>query len=129
MEIKGIVTRKSPYSVQETMDRLVDKLKEKGTHIYARINQQSELDHVGIIIKPLECLLYGNPKAGGRIMQENPVAAVELPLRIIAWEGDDGKTSVAYKESTDIEQRYGISPALTRALDPDPVLTEALGKE
>ena len=60
--------------------------------VYARINQQSKAHNVGKEIPPLEFILFGNPKAGGLIMAENPIAALDLPLKIIAWQ--DAEKSV-----------------------------------
>jgi uncharacterized protein (DUF302 family) len=129
MNIKGITTRKSKYSVRETIERLVVFLQDHGARVYARINQQTELERAGITIKPLECLLFGNPKAGGRIMAENPLTALDLPLKIVVWEDENGKTNVAYHEACYIEERYGISPELVHALDLDPMVNQALGNE
>ena len=62
MNPKGIIAQASPYSVSETIDRLVEFLKQHGVTIYARIDQQSEVQKAGREVLPLEFLLFGNSK-------------------------------------------------------------------
>jgi len=88
MNPNGVITKPSPYSVKETIDRLQIFLQQHGATIYARIDQQAELQKAGINIPPLEFIMFGNPKAGGPVMVENPIAALDLPLKVIAWEDD-----------------------------------------
>ena len=85
MNPKGIITKPSPYPVKETIDLLQAFLQQHGATIYARIDQQAELQKAGINIPPLEFIMFGNPKAGGPFMFENPVVALDLPLKVIAW--------------------------------------------
>jgi len=108
MNPKGVIIHPSPYPVKETIDRLVTFLQQHGATIYARINQQDELQKTGQKIPPLEFLLFGNPKAGGPIMIENPVAALDLPLKVIAWEDGQRNVYVAYNEQQYIEERYSL---------------------
>jgi pimeloyl-ACP methyl ester carboxylesterase/uncharacterized protein (DUF302 family) len=104
-----VVVKASPFSVKETIDRLQDFLKQQGVTIYARINQQTELDKVGLPLGPLEYLLFGNPRAGGPAMQENPVAAIALPLKVIAWEDGAKKVWVAYYSGDEVAEGFGLS--------------------
>jgi uncharacterized protein (DUF302 family) len=126
MDEKGITRRKSGYSVKETIDRFVGFLKNHGATIYARIDQQGELHHVGIDIKPLEFLLFGNPASGGPVMVENPVVALDLPLKIIAWEDAQGEVWIAYNQALYLEDRHSISHGLTQPLNLDAVIAKVL---
>jgi uncharacterized protein (DUF302 family) len=127
MNPKGIIEQASPWSVKETIDRVEGFLKDHGVTIYARIDQQSEVKKAGREILPLEFLLFGNPRAGGPIMEENPMAALELPLKIISWQDKEGKVWIAYNEAQYIEERYSLRHELSQPLDLHPVITKALG--
>ena len=105
---KGVIIQPSPYTVKETIDRLEAFLQQHGATIYARINQQDELQKTGQNISPLEFLLFGNPKAGGAIIIENPIAALDLPLKVIAWEDNQKHVYIAYNDAKYIEERYGL---------------------
>src|SRR5689334_22855087 len=94
---KGVIVHLSPYTVNDTMNRLASFLQEHGATIYARIDQQAEVRSAGINTLPLEFLLFGNPHAGGPIMAENPLAALDLPLKVIAWEDAQQRVWLAYQ--------------------------------
>ena len=61
--------------------------------------------------------MFGNPKAGGPVMRENPIAALELPLKVIAYEDAQGKTWIAYNQGSYIRERYGLADATSGPLD------------
>lgn len=105
---KGVIIQPSPYPVKETIDRLEAFLQQHGATIYARINQQDELQKAGLSIPSLEFLLFGNPKAGGSIMVENPLTALDLPLKVIVWEEDQKRVYIAYNDAKYVEERYDL---------------------
>jgi uncharacterized protein (DUF302 family) len=108
MSPKGILIRPCRQSVGEVIDRLETCLKENGATIYARINQQAEAARVGIHLPHLEFLLFGNPKAGGPVMAEQPLVALDLPLKVIAWEDGQQLVWLAYNDSKYMQERYSL---------------------
>jgi uncharacterized protein (DUF302 family) len=126
MNPRGVITKPSPYSVKETIDRLQAFLQQHGATVYARIDQQAELQTAGINIPPLEFIMFGNPKAGGPVMAENPITALDLPLKVIAWEDDQKNVFIAYNDVLYIEERYLLSHNANSPLKLDNLITMAL---
>lgn len=126
MNPKGVIIRTSVYPVKETIDRLVAFLDQHGVTLYARINQQLEAKKAGFDIPELEFILFGNPKVGGPVMLENPVAALDLPLKIIAWEDKEHKVWLAFNEAGYLGERYSLPQNMTATLNLDPFITKAL---
>ncbi len=124
MNPKGVNIYSSPYPVKETIDRLQNFLEQHGATIYARIDQQDEVQKAGQNIKPLEFILFGNPKAGGPLMAENPLVALDLPLKIIAWEDHDGKVWLACNDGDYIEERYGLQYSDSSPLNLGPLISK-----
>ncbi len=122
----GIITGRTIYSVKETIDKLQTLIEANGATIYARIDQQAELAKAGITIKPLEFLLFGNPLAGGKLIQANPLVALDLPLKIIAWEDEQQQVWMAYNEAAFIQERYGLIPDNNSPLNLDKLISKAL---
>ncbi|MBC6432145.1 DUF302 domain-containing protein [Nostoc sp. HG1] len=75
----------------ETIDRFAAILQAKGITIFARIDQQAEAEKVGLSLCPTQLLLFGSPKAGTPLMVAEPTIALDLPLKVLAWETTDGK--------------------------------------
>jgi len=127
MHPADVVVKASPYPVKDTIDRLENFLKQQGVTIYARIDQQAELDKVGLPLGPLEYLLFGNPKGGGPVMQENPVAAIALPLKVIAWEDTGKKVWVAYYSGDGVAEEFGIPAKVAAPLHIGGMIDKVLG--
>lgn len=126
MDPKGVIVRASTYTVKETMDRLVSFLAQHGVTVYARINQQSEVQKAGYSIRALEFILFGNPKVGGAVMSEYPLAALDLPLKIISWEDPEHKVWYAFNDALYLQERYDLPQGLAATLDLNAVTTKAL---
>jgi uncharacterized protein (DUF302 family) len=124
---KGILQLPSPFSVSETIDRLETFLKAHGATIYARIDQMDEVRKTGKVISPLQFLLFGNPKVGGLVMEASALSALDLPLKIIAFQDADDKVWIAFNEADYIKARYELSQELTLPLDLKGVVAKALG--
>jgi uncharacterized protein (DUF302 family) len=126
MNPKGVITRPSNYSVKETIDRIQHFLQAQGVTIYARIDQQSEVANAGLHLSPLEFILFGKPKAGGPLMIANPLAALDLPLKIIAWEDQQHKVWLAYNDAAYVRERYDLPEAVSAPLNLDPIISKVL---
>lgn len=113
-EHNGIISQPSPYSVTETIDRLVAILQAKGTTIFARIDQQAEAKKASLSLLPTQLLLFGNPKAGTPLMVAEPTIALDLPLKILAWEAADGEVWLSYNDSDYLKQRFSLSDELVK---------------
>ncbi|MBW4692079.1 MAG: DUF302 domain-containing protein [Lyngbya sp. HA4199-MV5] len=113
----GIVSQPSPYSVTETIDRLATILQAKGITIFARIDQQVEAEKVGLNLRPTQLLLFGSPKAGTPLMVAEPTIALDLPLKVLAWEAADGKVWLSYNDAHYSQQRFSLSDELVKHID------------
>ena len=110
----GIISQLSQYSVPVTIDRLEAVLQVKGITIFARIDQQAEAEKVGLSLCPTQLLLFGNPKAGTFLMVAEPTIALDLPLKVLAWEATDGKVWVNYNDPNYLKQRFSLSDELVK---------------
>jgi len=122
----GVVIQQIPYSVEETTNRFVFFLQQHGAKLYARIDQQAELQSCGFQALPMEFILFGNPRIGGPVILQNPMSALDLPLKIIVWEDDSGKTQFAYNDMQYFGKRYALDRILTAPLGLDGMVTAAL---
>lgn len=98
----------SPYSVSESLDRLESILKHKGFTIFTRINHFQGAKKVGIQMPPTELLIFGNPKVGSYLMKEDPLMALDLPMKAMAWQDKKGQTRLAYIMASELQSRHNI---------------------
>jgi uncharacterized protein (DUF302 family) len=58
-------------------------------------------------------------------MQASPLAALDLPLKVLVWD-DGGQTRVSYTDPAVLAERYQLSEALAARLEGIGPLTDAL---
>ena len=121
----GIVTKLGAQSVQATVDRLTRMISDKGMKVFGVIDQKAEATGVGLELRPTTLVLFGNPAAGTPVMADSPLAALDLPLRVLIWE-DGGQTKVSYVSPDALAARYHLSPELAANLTGINALTTAL---
>ncbi len=107
----GVMNLASPYSVDDTMQRLVRVLEHAGMMIFARIDQKGAAQAVGVMMRPMMLVLFGNPKAGTPLMQAYPTLAIDLPLKALVWEDANGRVWVSTNSPQYLQQRHGMSEA------------------
>ena len=124
--VEGVVTKVSPRPVSDTVARLVDLLGSKGVKVFAVIDQQAEARAVGLDLRETTLVIFGNPKAGTGVMEASPLAALDLPLKVLVWAEPGGATSVSYTAPSTVAARYGLIPGTAAALEVVDGLTDAI---
>jgi uncharacterized protein (DUF302 family) len=112
----GIVSKPSPYSVTETLDRLETVLRAKSIKVFARVDHSGEAEKVGMKMPPTQVLIFGNPKGGTPVMIASPKSAIDLPLKVLAWEDNLGKTWISYQDPEYFRKRFNLSPDVVAPL-------------
>ena len=111
---QGIVDLLSRHSVPETIARLQSLLKENGVNIFALVDHSGEAAKVGLQMRPTQLLIFGNPKGGTPLMIAAPSAAIDLPLKALAWQDTQGKVWLSYNAPEYLQQRHGLPPDLLK---------------
>jgi uncharacterized protein (DUF302 family) len=109
---QGLVHLESPCTVTETLTRLERLVRSKGLTVLARIDHSGDAARVGLEMRATELLIFGNPKAGTPLMIASPTAAIDLPLKALAWEDADGKVWLSYNSSGYLAERHSIPSVL-----------------
>lgn len=115
----------SPRSVDDTVSRLRELLDARGIKLFAVIDHSGEAEAVGLELRATKVVLFGNSRAGTPVMAAAPLAALDLPLRLLVWD-DVGETRLAYVEPAELAARYGLSDELAAPLAAIDVITDAL---
>jgi uncharacterized protein (DUF302 family) len=92
-----IVRIEAAGDVATTMDRLEAAVTGAGATVFARVDHAKGASSVGMDLLPEQLLVFGNPKLGTPAMQDNPLAGLSLPLRVLVYQDGDGQTWLAYE--------------------------------
>ncbi|MEM6940758.1 MAG: DUF302 domain-containing protein [Pseudomonadota bacterium] len=119
-----MVQKASPHTVAVTMDRLAAAVEGAGAKVFARVDHASGAASVDMALRPTQLLIFGNPKLGTPAMLDSQSAGLDLPLRVVAFEGADGVVQVAYHAPATLAATHGL-PADAKYIQ---MMTGALDK-
>lgn len=91
-------TMQATGTVAEVMDRLEAAVTEAGATVFARVDHGAGAEQAGMTLADSQLLIFGNPQLGTPVMQEDPLAGLYLPLKILAYDDGSGQVFVAYEE-------------------------------
>lgn len=124
----GVLRFHSPYAFEQTVQRLHAVFAERGLKVFASIDQQAEAAAVGLSMPPTTLILFGNPKAGTPLMLANPVAGIDLPLKVLVTELEPGRVEVLINSAAYLIERHALPQALEANLLPvEGLIGNALG--
>jgi uncharacterized protein (DUF302 family) len=125
--IPGFISKLSPHSVPETIQRLRALLKSKGVAIFALIDHSGEAEKAGLKMRPTQLLIFGNPKGGTPLMLAAASTAIDLPLKALVWEDADGKVWLSYNSPDYLQQRHAFPADLEKNIAAiEPLLAQAV---
>ena len=110
--VEGIVTRPSPFSVEETLQRLQGAIHNRGLTLFAHIDHSGEAKRVGLKMQEAHVLIFGNPKAGTPLMIASPLLALDLPLKVLIWQDEADQVWVSSTNAAYLKVRYSIPQEL-----------------
>jgi uncharacterized protein (DUF302 family) len=111
---RGVIDVLSRYSVPETLARLQSILKEKGLTLFALIDHSGEAEKAGLTMRPTQLLIFGSPKGGTPLMVAAPSLAIDLPLKALAWQDEQGQVWLSYNSPEYLRERHGFLAELMK---------------
>jgi uncharacterized protein (DUF302 family) len=109
---KGIKVLAATCGVDEIMDRLESLATKRGLIVFARINFAKDAAAVGLTMPPTQLLILGSPAAGTPLMLAAPGSALDLPLKVLAWQDPANRCWVSFNSPEYLQQRHGFPAAL-----------------
>lgn len=120
----GIIHKPSPHPVADTVIRLTEAIRAAGARLFAVIDHSGEAARSGLSLRDTKLLIFGSPVAGTPAMAASPLAAIDLPLKILVWADDGGAIWMSYLDPAWLAARHGLSPQLAAPLSAVERLTD-----
>ena len=114
---EGIESIKSKLNFKETLSRLKKEITAMNeVSLFAEIDHTKNAEELGMRLRPTTLLVFGNPKVGTILIQEARHSALELPVKMLVWQDENGAVRISYNSSQFLARRFGIDEDL-KALD------------
>ncbi|WP_132188504.1 MULTISPECIES: DUF302 domain-containing protein [Kribbella] len=121
----GVVSKVAAGTVAEVTARFRRLLEAKAVTVFAVIDQAGAARTAGLDLRDTVLVIFGNPAAGTPVMAAAPLAALDLPLKLLIWD-DAGTTRIAYYSPESIAERHRLDPETAAGLAAIHPLTDAL---
>ncbi|MDH4574530.1 hypothetical protein CUR86_20295 [Salinicola acroporae] len=77
--------------------------------VFARVDHRQGAMSRSMALLPNEVVIFGDPKGGTPLMQCAPTAGIDLPMKALVWQDNDGQTWLGYNDPAWIARRHGVA--------------------
>src|SRR6516164_10049328 len=122
----GLITMPSKYSVEVTVQRFEAAIRAKsdqGWMVFTELDHAAAAEKNGSKLPARTVIFFGNPRGGTPSMQKSPTLAIDVPLKALVWQDDQGKVWLTFNSGAYLQgsvyPRHGLpsNPAAAKALD------------
>jgi uncharacterized protein (DUF302 family) len=120
-----LTTKNSPLSVTDSVGRLTEIIASRGLKLFAVIDHSGEARAAGLELRETKVVIFGSPAAGTPVMESAPLAALDLPLKVLVW-ADGDQTKLTYTKPAALAARYQLTDELAARLGGIDPITDAV---
>jgi uncharacterized protein (DUF302 family) len=120
-----LTTKTAHLTVSDAVARLTDIIAGQGLKLFAVIDHSREARAAGLELRDTKVVIFGSPEAGTPVMQRAPLAALDLPLKVLVW-ADGDETKITYTKPAALASRYDLPDDLAARLAGIDAVTNAV---
>jgi uncharacterized protein (DUF302 family) len=111
MATAAVVSKFSPWSVEDTVARLSAVAKARGLTVFAVVDHSTEAAAAGLGLRETTVVLLGSAAAWTPVIEAAPLAALDFPIGVVVW-SDQDQTMLSHVTPAELGRRYGIADQL-----------------
>ena len=119
-----LIVKEGALSVDETIHKIeaiVASKAKAGLGVFTIIDHKKGADKVGLALDETEVILFGNPKLGTKLMQQDPNIALDLPMRVLVYR-EGNSTKIVYRDPKKWSEHFDLNASImiekmTKAMD------------
>lgn len=104
-ETKTIISK---FDFDKSIEILKHAVQKRGMNIISEVPHSKAAEKVGLELLPTHLIVFGKPKVGTLLMQENPLIGFDLPLKILIIENANQVVKVIYSNPLFFKDKYFI---------------------
>lgn len=111
---EGIETYDSANSFKRTCEKLEAVIaKHPKIAMMSEVNHQKNALGSDLGLRPSRLFIFGNPKIGSQLIKENLFTGIDLPMKILVWQDEDGSTKISYSDPKHLKKRFKLKENLS----------------
>jgi uncharacterized protein (DUF302 family) len=123
---EGVITKPSSKSVAQTIDGLRRLMADRGFTVFNVIDHSGVAERAGVQMPASKLVMFGKPAVGAAAMVAAPLAALDIPLKVLVWEDRNGAVSLSYNSPGFLAERHHLEGALRAPFEAVESIVEAL---
>lgn len=106
---EALVTQPSAHTFDETLSKLRQAIQGMGINLIAEVDHAKAATDNGLALRPTHVFIFGNPLVGTNLMQADQRTGLDLPLRLLVWQDENGQVYLSYHQPNELKQDYKLS--------------------
>ena len=100
LNASDLIVKTGELSVNDTIakiEKIVESKAKVGLGVFTIINHKKGADKVKMELSNTKVILFGNPKLGTKLIQRDPLVALDLPMKVLVY-SDNNITKIVYRD-------------------------------
>jgi uncharacterized protein (DUF302 family) len=76
--------------------------------VFNVIDHRGVAERAGVQMPDSKLVMFGKPTVGATVMLAAPLAGLDIPLKVLVWEGANGAVAVSYNSPAFLAERYHL---------------------
>jgi len=105
-----LTVKTGELSVNETIEKIEEIVASKakvGLGVFTVIDHKKAADKVGLELPETKVIVFGNPNLGTKLMQKDPLVALELPMKVMVYR-DGNETKIVYRDPQQWRESFAL---------------------
>ncbi len=109
LSVKGMTYTKSNEDFDTASETIVSALETAPpVNILTEVFFSENADALGLVLNPMKVIIFGNPALGTPLMQQNQLAGLDLPQKLLIFEDESETVRVAFNNISYLKARHGL---------------------
>lgn len=119
-----LIVKTGALSVNETIakiEKIVESKSKSGLGVFSIIDHKKGADKVNLELQDTKVILFGNPNLGTKLMQIDPLVALDLPMKVLVY-SENNVTKIVYRDPQQWSKNFKVDGSkliekMTKAMD------------
>lgn len=108
---EGIIKVTAKKNFDAVLESVLDSIRRRDIAIFGIIDHRKNAEEAGMELENSTLVIFGNPKAGTKLMQDSISISIDLPMRILV-SGADGDVTMRYYNPLYLAKMHGLKDSL-----------------
>jgi uncharacterized protein (DUF302 family) len=111
------IEHRTTHAFDETLETVATAIRKVGMTIFVEIDHTKAASESGLTMPQTRVVIYGNPKGGTPVMLNTPLAALDLPLRMLVRELPGNSSAIAFRPMAEEFEALGMKAEAAAKFD------------